>query len=159
MRQQGKSIPAQRLIRRLRIDLPDTIRARDPLDKLEDVEDLLSRGPFSYKDWGAHPLGGQVCDRACPRESLKPVDVGRTGIDAKRPVFAGACKACPWGVLAAITQAAMKPYGYNVESAGSAGSTTGRGRWRTKRGLPYRPGLARIPRRRTSNRLPTPYPT
>jgi len=47
--------------------------------------------------------------------SLKPVNVGRTGIDVKRPVFAGACKACPWGVLAAITRAAMKPYGYDVQ--------------------------------------------
>ncbi len=48
------------------------------------------------------------------QDSLKPVDVGKTGIEIKRPVFAGACKACPWGVLAAITQAAMKPYGYDV---------------------------------------------
>jgi len=46
---------------------------------------------------------------------LKPVDVGKTGIDIKRPVFAGACKACPWGVLAAITQAALKNYGYDVQ--------------------------------------------
>jgi uncharacterized protein len=49
------------------------------------------------------------------QESLKPVDVGKTGIDIKRPVFAGACKACPWGVLAAVTQAAMKYYGYDVQ--------------------------------------------
>src|SRR5215469_15397900 len=46
---------------------------------------------------------------------LKPIDVGKTGIDIKRPVFAGACKACPWGVLAAITQAALKPAGYDVQ--------------------------------------------
>ncbi|MBV9505851.1 MAG: hypothetical protein JO323_12680 [Acidobacteriia bacterium] len=46
---------------------------------------------------------------------LQPVDVGKTGIDIKRPVFAGACKACPWGVLAAITQAALKSYGYDVQ--------------------------------------------
>ena len=46
---------------------------------------------------------------------LKPANIGPTGIDVKRPVFAGACKACPWGVLAAITQAAMKPYGYDVQ--------------------------------------------
>lgn len=45
----------------------------------------------------------------------KLADVGPTGIDIKRPVFAGACKACPWGVLAAITQAALKPYGYDVK--------------------------------------------
>jgi len=46
---------------------------------------------------------------------LKPIDVGKTGIDIKRPVFAGACKACPWGVLAVITQAALKPAGYDVQ--------------------------------------------
>lgn len=47
--------------------------------------------------------------------SLAPVDIGPTGIAIKRPVFAGACKACPWGVLAAITREAMKPYGYDVQ--------------------------------------------
>ena len=46
---------------------------------------------------------------------LTPVDIGPTGIDIKRPVFAGACKGCPWGVLALITQAAMKPSGYDVQ--------------------------------------------
>jgi hypothetical protein len=45
------------------------------------------------------------------RQSLaKLVDIGPTGIDIKRSVFAGACKACPRGVLASITQAALKPY-------------------------------------------------
>jgi len=40
------------------------------------------------------------------RQSLeKLVDIGPTGIDIKRPVFAGACKACPWGILAFVTQA------------------------------------------------------
>lgn len=46
--------------------------------------------------------------------ALKLVDIGPTGIAIKRPVFAGACKACPWGVLALATQAALKPYGYDV---------------------------------------------
>jgi TRAP-type uncharacterized transport system substrate-binding protein len=51
-----------------------------------------------------------------PRQSLqKAVDIGPTGIDVKRPVFAGACKACPWGVLALVTQAALKPSGYDVK--------------------------------------------
>jgi TRAP-type uncharacterized transport system substrate-binding protein len=36
------------------------------------------------------------------------------GIAAKRPVFAGACKACPWGVLAKVTAEALKPYGYDT---------------------------------------------
>ena len=50
------------------------------------------------------------------RQSLeKLVDIGPTGIDIKRPLFAGACKACPWGVLAFVTQAALKPYGYDVK--------------------------------------------
>ncbi len=45
---------------------------------------------------------------------MKLVNIGPTGIAIKRPVFAGACKTCPWGVLALITQAAMKSYGYDV---------------------------------------------
>jgi len=65
-------------------------------------------------------------DPARTRESLsKRVDVGPTGIEIKRPVFAGACKACPWGVLAAITQAAMKPYGYDVQICWVCWSTFG----------------------------------
>jgi TRAP-type uncharacterized transport system substrate-binding protein len=40
---------------------------------------------------------------------------GPTGIDLKRPLFAGACKACPWGVLAAVTREALKPAGYDVQ--------------------------------------------
>ena len=46
--------------------------------------------------------------------ALKLVNIGPTGFAIKRPVFAGACKACPWGVLALITQAAMKSSGYDV---------------------------------------------
>jgi TRAP-type uncharacterized transport system substrate-binding protein len=50
------------------------------------------------------------------RQSLqKSVDIGPTGIDVKRPVFAGACKACPWGVLGFVTQTAVKSYGYDVK--------------------------------------------
>jgi TRAP-type uncharacterized transport system substrate-binding protein len=48
--------------------------------------------------------------------ALKLVNIGPTGIAIKRPVFAGACKTCPWGVLALITQAAMKSYGYDVKN-------------------------------------------
>src|SRR5690606_36567471 len=33
------------------------------------------------------------------------------GIDVKRPLFGGACKVCPWGVLADVTRDALKPYG------------------------------------------------
>jgi len=49
------------------------------------------------------------------RAELAPHDIGPTGIAIKRPVFAGACKACPWGVLAQITQTALKPFGYDVQ--------------------------------------------
>ena len=49
------------------------------------------------------------------RAELAPHDIGPTGIEIKRPVFAGACKACPWGVLAQITQTALKPSGYDVQ--------------------------------------------
>lgn len=46
---------------------------------------------------------------------LKLVAIGPTGIGIKRPVFAGACVACPWGVLGLIARAALKPYGYDVQ--------------------------------------------
>ncbi|MEO8597605.1 MAG: TAXI family TRAP transporter solute-binding subunit [Candidatus Solibacter sp.] len=36
-------------------------------------------------------------------------------IAAKKPVFGGACKLCPWGAMAEVVQAAMKPYGYDVQ--------------------------------------------
>jgi len=34
---------------------------------------------------------------------------------AKTPVFAGACKACPWGILAKVTADALSFYGYQTE--------------------------------------------
>jgi uncharacterized protein len=36
------------------------------------------------------------------------------GIAAKKPVFAGACKACPWGILAKVTADALRYYGYET---------------------------------------------
>ena len=39
----------------------------------------------------------------------------QAGIQAKKPVFGGACKICPWGAMAEVVQAAMKPYGYDVQ--------------------------------------------
>lgn len=44
-----------------------------------------------------------------------PVAAQETGIKIKKPVFGGACKACPWGAMAEIVRAAMKPYGYDVQ--------------------------------------------
>jgi len=37
------------------------------------------------------------------------------GIAAKRPVFAGACKACPWGILASVTAQALRYYAYDTQ--------------------------------------------
>ena len=36
-------------------------------------------------------------------------------IAAKKPVFAGACKACPWGILAKVTAEALSNYGYQTQ--------------------------------------------
>ena len=44
-----------------------------------------------------------------------PAQVPGIGIAAHRPVFGGACKTCPWGVVADVVKAAMKPYGYDVQ--------------------------------------------
>jgi TRAP transporter TAXI family solute receptor len=40
---------------------------------------------------------------------------GQTSIKEKKPVFGGACRLCPWGAMAEVVQAAMKPYGYDVQ--------------------------------------------
>jgi TRAP transporter TAXI family solute receptor len=37
------------------------------------------------------------------------------GIAIKRPLFGGACMACPWGIMGIATQQALKPYGYDVQ--------------------------------------------
>jgi len=37
------------------------------------------------------------------------------GIEVKRPLVAAACKGCPWGALAYAVNAAMSPYGYDVQ--------------------------------------------
>jgi hypothetical protein len=39
---------------------------------------------------------------------------GPLGISAKKPVYAGACKACPFGILGIITREALSHYGYDV---------------------------------------------
>ncbi len=38
-----------------------------------------------------------------------------TGIAAKKPVFGGACRICPWGALGEIVREMMRPYGYDVQ--------------------------------------------
>src|SRR4030095_3599003 len=35
------------------------------------------------------------------------------GVAAKRPVFGGACPACPWGAMGDVVKEALKPYGYD----------------------------------------------
>ena len=47
-----------------------------------------------------------------PDRASKP-EVSAT-IAAKKPVFAGACKACPWGILAKVTADALSYYGYHT---------------------------------------------
>ena len=47
-----------------------------------------------------------------PAQATKPA-VSAT-IAAKKPVFAGACKACPWGILARVTADALSYYGYQT---------------------------------------------
>jgi hypothetical protein len=40
---------------------------------------------------------------------------GQTDTNEKNPVFGGACRLCPWGAMAEVVQAAMKPYLYDVQ--------------------------------------------
>ena len=48
-------------------------------------------------------------------EAQENIDVGKTGWDVKRPVFAAACETgCPWGELGDFIKESMKPYGYSV---------------------------------------------
>jgi TRAP transporter TAXI family solute receptor len=37
------------------------------------------------------------------------------GVAAKRPVFGGACPACPWGAMGDVVKEAMAPYGWDVQ--------------------------------------------
>jgi TRAP-type uncharacterized transport system substrate-binding protein len=46
-------------------------------------------------------------------------------IAAKTPVFAGACKACPWGILAKVTADALSFYGYHTTICWVCWSTFG----------------------------------
>jgi len=52
-------------------------------------------------------------------QAQPPDQAGTPGISAtiaaKKPVFAGACKACPWGILAKVTAEALSNYGYQTQ--------------------------------------------
>src|SRR5512137_1465890 len=58
-----------------------------------------------------------------------PAGSGQAGasatIAAKAPVFAGACKACPWGILAKVTADALSYYGYRTTVCWVCWSTFG----------------------------------
>ena len=43
-----------------------------------------------------------------------PATAAKTGYAAKRPVFAGACRTCPWGAIADFVKTMIQPYGYDV---------------------------------------------
>jgi TRAP-type uncharacterized transport system substrate-binding protein len=44
-----------------------------------------------------------------------PAQLPGIGIAAHKPVFGGACKSCPWGVVAEVVKSALAPYGYEVQ--------------------------------------------
>ncbi len=47
--------------------------------------------------------------------AVAPLAAAQTGIRDKKPVFGGACRLCPWGAMAEVVQAALRPYGYDVQ--------------------------------------------
>ena len=49
-----------------------------------------------------------------PAHGQRPEPQVSATIAAKKPVFAGACKACPWGILAKVTADALSFYGYQT---------------------------------------------
>ena len=53
-----------------------------------------------------------------PGKAQSPPNGGKAAVSAtiaaKTPVFAGACKACPWGILAKVTADALSFYGYKT---------------------------------------------
>jgi TRAP transporter TAXI family solute receptor len=53
--------------------------------------------------------------RAADPAGVVPAQLPGIGIAAKKPVFGGACKTCPWGVVGGVVKAALKPYGYDVQ--------------------------------------------
>lgn len=60
-------------------------------------------------------MGSGVSHLAGAAEDDGTIDVGATGWDARRPVFASACPhGCPWGELGEFVRDAMQPLGYEV---------------------------------------------
>ena len=89
---------------------------------------LLAAAPFARGQTGAN---GQNHSKAS------------NSIKEKKPVFGGACRLCPWGAMAEVVQAAMRPYGYDVQiclNCNAADSTRIVSQARTP--PPYRPDPA-----------------
>jgi uncharacterized protein len=52
---------------------------------------------------------------SCHQAQSPGASAKQTAIEARKPVFGGACKICPWGAMAEVVKEAMKPYGYDVQ--------------------------------------------
>lgn len=61
------------------------------------------------------PAFARFIRRAVPVLLAASFATGQSGVQEKKPVFGGACRLCPWGAMAEVVQAAMKPYGYDVQ--------------------------------------------
>lgn len=67
-------------------------------------------------------LGGMIPQFSAGQSPSGPIPIpkpqqdwtGPLGIAAKKPVYAGGCKACPFGELGFVTKEAMSYYGYDV---------------------------------------------
>jgi hypothetical protein len=69
----------------------------------------------------ATPVLNQERDQNAPANKPAP----SATIADKKPVFAGACKACPWGILASVTAEALKFYGYDTQICWVCATTMG----------------------------------
>src|SRR5436190_17573254 len=58
--------------------------------------------------WGSGPLHAQSA-------AASPPATKETGYAAKKPVFGGGCRTCPWGAMGEIVKAAMKGSGWDVQ--------------------------------------------
>ena len=60
-------------------------------------------------------IGCVLLSRPVPLPAQSSESAASPTILAKTPVFAGACKACPWGILAKVTADALSFYGYHTK--------------------------------------------
>ncbi len=66
-----------------------------------------------------------VLSAQAPRPAQADGSQVSASIAARQPVFAGACKACPWGILAKVTADALSFYGYRTTICWVCWSTFG----------------------------------